>query len=400
MTSPLVTADPITVTADSSVRQICPKVGGTVLIFNADITNVAYVGYNNSIGVSNSTVIQPLTYVVMSGDRTLYGFCPTATVILNLTPGGTYQSASPAQIAAQINALGLMKDTTGQTINGNVLPIAKDTTLAGQTSGGTIANEISATGVPLLNLDTITDQGSRTLNAGSGFTFPASNMNQISYELWVSLQQGSVNANPTVGTITLQWLTTGGVFIDQKSYQIVAGPNGTDHIIRINGPAHGGQVQLRFANNSGSATTAVFGYILLSSSRIYSRDVGRTVVFAQNGFTVAGILQDYGVLVNTSPTIGASNSTTRILPLYTGRVFISGFTASGGNDARFAINEAATGSPLMSNDDTFYNNASNANGVLNDELGLGHIQTTITLTNLNATSKQIGVVIYVDESGE
>jgi hypothetical protein len=104
----------------SAVSQICGPVGGPVLIYNADLTNVAYAGYSNSIGVSTSTAIQPLTCVIMDGTRQIYGFCPTATVYLNVTPGGSYQSPSPAQVAAQISALGLATAALQNTQNNSI----------------------------------------------------------------------------------------------------------------------------------------------------------------------------------------------------------------------------------------------------------------------------------------
>ena len=108
MTVPL-QADPITLPVGPRTDQICPKLGAgvPVLIFNADSVNTAYVGYNKGIGTTNSTPVAPLSFVVMDGARTLYGFCPTANIILNITPGGSQQAASPAAIAAQIAAAGI-----------------------------------------------------------------------------------------------------------------------------------------------------------------------------------------------------------------------------------------------------------------------------------------------------
>jgi hypothetical protein len=100
-------ADPVTLTVNPQVAQICGRTGGPVLVFNADPTQTAYVGYTKSIGVLNATPVAPLTYTTMDGNRTLFGFCPTGTVVLNITPGGLSQSASPANIALQIALAGV-----------------------------------------------------------------------------------------------------------------------------------------------------------------------------------------------------------------------------------------------------------------------------------------------------
>lgn len=112
-----IASSPTTETIGLEPVQICPPIGQSVLIYNTDLTNVAYVGYSSGLTIYNSTQVQPLTYAVIDASKQVYAFCPTAQITLNVTPGGTYQSPSPAQTAAQIQALGLMKDTTGQAIH-------------------------------------------------------------------------------------------------------------------------------------------------------------------------------------------------------------------------------------------------------------------------------------------
>lgn len=96
--------------------QICPATGGPVLVYNNDLVNVSYVGYAYSITSANAVPIQPLGSVIMDGSSTLWGFCVGGSALLSCVPGGTQMTPSPAQVAAQIQLLGLMKDTTGQAI--------------------------------------------------------------------------------------------------------------------------------------------------------------------------------------------------------------------------------------------------------------------------------------------
>jgi hypothetical protein len=107
VTTPAIRANPTVISVGPTSQIICPPVGGTVLIYNADPVNTAYVGYSVDISQFNATAIPALTYSVMDGSRQLYAVCPTATVLLNVTPGGTYQSASAAEIAAQIALSGV-----------------------------------------------------------------------------------------------------------------------------------------------------------------------------------------------------------------------------------------------------------------------------------------------------
>ena len=51
--------------------------------------------------------IPPLGSVALDGTENLYAICPTATIQLQIMPGGSQWSASPQQIAEQISILGI-----------------------------------------------------------------------------------------------------------------------------------------------------------------------------------------------------------------------------------------------------------------------------------------------------
>jgi hypothetical protein len=107
VTTPIIKASPTVISVGPTPLQICPAVGSPVMVYNADLTNTAYLGYSADLSPFNGTAVPALTYTVMDGSRQLWGVCPTGTVALNITPGGTYQSASAAQIAEQITLSGL-----------------------------------------------------------------------------------------------------------------------------------------------------------------------------------------------------------------------------------------------------------------------------------------------------
>ena len=110
-----------TLPVGSQLIQLCPAMPGTsVLIYNNDLVNIAYVGYGTSgLTTSNTLPVQPLASVTISANGVIYGFCPTATVQLTIAPGGANISPSPAQIQQQINLLGLPTQTAAAIATGN-----------------------------------------------------------------------------------------------------------------------------------------------------------------------------------------------------------------------------------------------------------------------------------------
>lgn len=126
--------DAITIPLIGSVlpAQICPSGSGTVNVYNGDVNNVLLVSPSQNPALTNSVPVQPLTNATIDGTKQQYGIALTGSCA-NVTVGNALQmSPSPAQVAAQISALGLA-------------------TLAQQITQQTaIPTNISTTGVPLL----------------------------------------------------------------------------------------------------------------------------------------------------------------------------------------------------------------------------------------------------------
>jgi hypothetical protein len=80
--------------------------GKSVLLVNLDLVNTVYVGGDPSVS-AGSPQIPPLGSLTMHDTEDIYATCPTATVQLQVIPGGGSWSPSPQQIAEQISILGI-----------------------------------------------------------------------------------------------------------------------------------------------------------------------------------------------------------------------------------------------------------------------------------------------------
>lgn len=122
------------------------------LLFNNDLLNTIYIGDNLGItgGSAETGQIPPLGYVQVDGtalSAAIWGVCKTGqTAQLLLMPGCANAQASPAQIAAQISALGLATATNQTTQIGHENSIDNSTFAASNFLGG--VNPGALTAVP------------------------------------------------------------------------------------------------------------------------------------------------------------------------------------------------------------------------------------------------------------
>lgn len=93
--------------------------GGPVLLANQDLLNAVTVcdQRNFTPNAQNADVIPPLGSIAYTGERPLYAMAPAGTAALLVIAGGSTWAPSPAQVALQIQAAGLAKDTSVQTTN-------------------------------------------------------------------------------------------------------------------------------------------------------------------------------------------------------------------------------------------------------------------------------------------
>jgi hypothetical protein len=87
---------------------------GPVLLANQDLVNAVTVGTSTTVFIDSQAadVIPPLGSIAYVGGQALYAIAPAGTAALLAISGGTSWAPSPAQVALQIQALGLAKDSS------------------------------------------------------------------------------------------------------------------------------------------------------------------------------------------------------------------------------------------------------------------------------------------------
>src|SRR6266702_6056781 len=176
------------------------------------------------------------------------------------------------------------------------------------------------------------------------------NVYQTCYELYVGAQNAAPAGSASYLVVQLDWIDgSSGLTLARRNYKIVSGPPGIDHTVKISGPVHADTVKLSFSIVSDSVHAITATWRLFGTSRPYARDVMRTIVFAQDGFSAPGPLANYMSLINTAPSVGAGATVDRLMPAYSGSVYIAAATSSGINDAKVSIREAQTSAPILVN---------------------------------------------------
>lgn len=367
MTTPTRTliSEPSTVTLVPSATKpgpqvLCPNVGGPVMLYNADILNVVYAGYRSEVTAQNGTPIQPLTFIVIDASRQIYGYNGNnANVMVNVTPGGTAQSPSAAQIATQISLTGV----------------------------GLLRNEVP-----------ITNGATTPVAIGANTTIGPFPMNSPSYELVLTLTATAAVAVAN-GEVSLKWSNSTGVAIlAQKSFSVVASTGG--HTITISGPVRGSSLSVTFAVGTTSATTITFSYRLVGSSRLAANDLCRTLTTVgagpPTGVTWAGTNNgDAGVLGNATPSLATGASTNRGLLMYNGPVTLQANSTSAANDMEILLQ--AFDPNFTVNYGNVFDGFSDAHGEINTSFQMPMYQCLISLINHNAATKTLSFLITTAE---
>lgn len=100
------------------------QVGTPITMFNQDLVNPVYFGPTNTItiGGTNAGVIPPLATTTVDGARTIYVLAAAGTAPLEVVPGMSNTSASPAAVAEAIIEAGLAT-LIAEAIAGTGLPL-------------------------------------------------------------------------------------------------------------------------------------------------------------------------------------------------------------------------------------------------------------------------------------
>lgn len=260
---------------------------GPTVIVNRDLTNTVLYG-DASIASQNTNsyaVIDPLGSITVDGTSDIYAIPLTGKPTIDVIPGASNWVPSPAQVAAQINALGLAKDTTLTGVN---------TTL------GTPAQQVAP--VILAQLGSVLGAPA-ALNIVPGTPFLA--LNNVDVSLYNSYDinaygfaqsPGAVNSS-IVLQIQLQWFDelVSGIPVFEEDWWIWAGraaPVSGSNTLSGCGPMHGRYMTVNVFSVITAANNSTLQYInIFGSSRVVPssdwRQNGQAVNPQSNGITVS-----------------------------------------------------------------------------------------------------------------
>lgn len=362
------------------------------LIINNDLTDVMTVGFDMGVTVGRTDVmtVQPLQAIAYDGTMDLFGIMPAGQVAsITIAPGMTYWAPSPAQAAAQINALGLAKETTQLVVSGN--------TGATKTSVDAVPGGIFNTGVPLytksslVKNQTAVSQAPGTTNTSA--VFPIS---QVGYEIFLTVF--AAGNFLSFYHLTMQWLDSGtGIITAQEDYWFIpgTGAGASAHTIIGAGPTKGDQLQIVSSVPAGSSVNVSHAYVVLQNSRLYADDFWETLQFVAAGVTGTAEDTTAGQVAASSFNVNAGLVANRVLPFYNGIVTLWGNTTSNTSDMDLQIvNLGDTSLAPGGASAIIFEQKSNANGFLYaEQVALPAGQCEVQVTNGNAAAKTLAFSI-------
>jgi hypothetical protein len=326
--------------------------GDSVNIYNGDILNVLLVSPSPTPVLSNSIPIQPLTNATVSGKTAQYASALSGTCSQVTVSAASQMAPSPAQIAQQISALGLAKETT---------QVAQSTTIpAGMLqSGQGVTNEIAALlatgtpggapgGIPLLRF-------SNTVGSNAGVALsPVSSMqlfaNQVilqpSYEAYFDCYLPAGVGTVPFCKIFFYWTdaATGDV-IDTETFYIAEGNGPTNDIITyLSGPCRSNELTV-FVENMDPAQTATLAWIIKQTSHVFTRDRLFQPTYATvspNGQTNPAGNPSSGVICSTQSSITPLATSTHLMAAFSGIVKVNVNARGQANNISFMIQDPGT----------------------------------------------------------
>lgn len=392
---------------------------GPSLVINRDLTTPLIVGKDNSVTSKGATgdisLIDPLGSMRFNGLSNVFGIASTTNInggpgnspiTVVIEAGADNWIASPAQVSAQLNALGLAKDSS---VNNpayqpitltNAGLLSKDATVGALTSGGTIANEVAVAGAPLLHKH-VSLTGQSNLSVTSTVqTFGPFTMTQPGYQVFFSLfmaaQQNSYLR------IEFKWFdSSSGIQIDDQTYFVVPGTDSSAnlHTLVGSGPTSGNQLTVSLSLVGTAGTITVPNFLLFQNSRalLPAKHIWKTWAFANlsiNGgpATFVGADPKGNLLGLWSVSVPAAGSLSFYPPLYTGAVTVYVLTASGTSDCQVNVNALAD--TVFGTGQRIAQFQTDSHGVaLIQQFALPRSQVQFTMNNGNAAAKSINLVL-------
>jgi len=303
----------------------------SVMLVNPDITNNFFIGNDPGSQIIPVPALGSVTLDTKKHDLWVSTNGGAFSVDAILMPNGSNWVPSPAQVAAQINALGLAKETTQQT--GNTLITGVNTTL-GTPAQKSDVNQVNTTlGVPSQSADvtglTVNGipplRGTDNFGSATGQTI-ATGVNAILVNGTAITKPGfeavfQLNIPAAAGTVPFAILqviwqdSNTGLQVGLKQYILTSG-NGPSNVLTyyLSGPCRGNQIILKLRNQDPAQTLTVT-WAFNQTSHTYLADRLLQPTYAATApitFANPAGNGSKGVLVHTQPTIGPNANTTRL----------------------------------------------------------------------------------------
>lgn len=381
----------INVTANAPVK-LCEADGNDVLIVNRDIVNELLIGPGPEIFGNNPNsidIIDPLGSQVFNGKEEVWGILPPGVngfIQVGIKPNSSYWAPSPAQVAAQINALGLMKDSTGQAINNTT---------------GNLPVSMSTTGIPLLNFRNSFTIPAQNVASLATITLGPFGFNQPGYDIAFLAVSANNAANFPFFAWEMIWTDSStGVVVAQEFWSLGLGNVGSPILYLGNGPCEADQLTITIFNPSNF--NAQFSSITLSqASRVFGQrhhwTSGQNLNFGVPGFTAANYNPTGNIIVSTAPSIGAGSSANRILPLYVGLCTYAFVGVAGTSGQRFVINDEGNNAVQTSWPAKTIYQIGDTTGVSVGNLALPRSMCSVTIFNDDTVTRKPSLVILAQE---
>jgi hypothetical protein len=372
---------------------------GPTLIVNRDLTNaVLYGGQDIASGNINTyAVIDPLGSITVDGTSDLWFIPNSGSPTLDVVQGASFWAPSPAQVATQINALGLAKDTTLQTTNVNTTGIAKDssvntinTTLGIPAQTGDVTG-LTVNGIPPLRGTVQLGQASAQTLAASGTATLLNNVNinKPSFESVFKLNLPAASGTVPFAILGVGWQdAVTGLQVGFKQYALSSG-NGPSNAITyyLSGPCRGNQLVLTL-QNLDAAQTLTYSWLFNITSHAYAFDKLLQPSYAAtgpNGFGSPAGNPSKGLLFASSPNIGANGNVIRLCAASNAKCKICVDDSGQLNSWAVTITDPASlYNAAASNEFYKFNGA--AGSIFNGEIQMPNGPVLVTMFNTAATN--------------
>lgn len=322
-----------------------------VMLVNPDIVNNIFIGNDPGSQLISVPALGSITLNTKDHDLWVSTNGGNYTVNAYLLPNGSNWVPSPAQVAAQINALGLAKDTTVQSTNTALATTNSNTgtTATNTATTATNVNTVNTTlgspsqsqdvknlttggnpgGIPVLRgTDNLGTASAQTIAANTNATL----INGVSVTKPGFEAVFQLNLPAGVGTVPFAILqviwqdSNTGLQVGLKQYVLTTG-NGPSNpiIVYLSGPCRGNQIVLKLRNQD-PAQTLTYTYAFNQTAHTYLVDRLLQPTYAATApitFSNTGGDPSKGLLASSSASIAPNGNYTRLIACCNYKVKIS-----------------------------------------------------------------------------